>query len=149
MVRGSLGPLGFLNALEDLDVSFGILLSQVSPEGGPVWALLTAFFAGDFKSATPQLDEFVLDTRANSWVWYEYWDDERTQEGVRQLVESRGISCLMLDGLDGGQKIGQDFSTGPVYTGAAPSRQGTGFTRLRLRFSKRRHLVQRTNRSDT
>lgn len=33
VVRGSLGPLDFLTALEDLDVSLGVLLGQVEPRG--------------------------------------------------------------------------------------------------------------------
>lgn len=133
VINGSLGPLDFLPALEDLDISLGVLLGQVKPErappladvmpptlkrltinddlwnydafyhwqgdpvGAPVGALLMAFFAGACKTATPLLEEFVLDMRTNGFVSYEYWDDHGGQEALRELVESQGIRCLIWD----------------------------------------------------
>lgn len=132
VIRGSLGPLDFLPALEDLDVSLGVLLGQVKPEGappladmlpptlkrltinddlwnydafyywegGPVGALLMAFFAGACKTATPLLEEFVLDMRKNGFVSYEYWDDQGGQEALRELVESQGVTCSIWDEIE-------------------------------------------------
>lgn len=127
VTRGSLGPLRHLTALEDLDVSVGVLLGQVTPEdapaladvlppglkglvinddlwnydafyhweGEPVGALLTDFFLGACKRATPELEDFVLDMRENGHVAYEYWDEEGEQEALQALVESQGIRCLI------------------------------------------------------
>lgn len=130
VLRGRLGPLGPLNALEDLSVPLMLLLGQVTPQnaapladalpqglkrltinddlwdydafytwkGEPVGALLTAFFAGPCSTATPRLEEFVLDLQRNGYVSAEYWDDGGKGQVLRQLVESQGIRCSMLAG---------------------------------------------------
>lgn len=129
VLRGRLGPLGSMAALEDLDVPLMLLLGQVEPqdaapladvlapglkrltlnddlwnydaffywEGDHVGSLLMTFFAGPWRTATPRLEEFVLDMWQNAYVSYESWDDEGKgkKEALRQLVESQGIRCLI------------------------------------------------------
>lgn len=130
VTRGTLGSLGFLTALQDLNISLGVLLGQVTPQSAPpladvlpltlkrltinddllnydafytwegesVGALLMAFFAGAWKSATPQLEKFVLDMRENGYMSEDYWVDKGNQEIFQQLLESHGIKCLVWNG---------------------------------------------------
>ncbi|KAG6364026.1 hypothetical protein INS49_009129 [Diaporthe citri] len=125
VLRGSLGPLGSMTALEDINVPLALLLGQVTPQtaapladvlpsrlkrltiNDDLWnydafntwepehvgSLLTAFFAGPCKTATPRLEDFVLDMWENSWVSYECWDDEDKKEALQELTESQGIRC--------------------------------------------------------
>lgn len=126
VLRGSLGPLGSMTALEDINVPLMLLLGQVTPqtaapladvlapnlkrltinddlwnydafwtwEGEHVGSLLMAFVAGPCKTATPRLEEFVLDVWEDSSASYEYWDDEGKKEALKELTESQGIRCV-------------------------------------------------------
>lgn len=137
VIRGSLGPLGSMTALEHLDASPMLLFGRVKPQdaapladvlppglkrlimNGDLWyydtfntwaeehvgALLMAFFDGPCRTATPRLEEFVLDTERFNPIYPEdwsdreelrYWEDEENQEALQQLVESQGIRCWIL-----------------------------------------------------
>lgn len=128
LVLGSLGSLSGLAALEDLNISIGVLYGQaVAREGAPplaavlpatlrrltinddLWKalesiewrgdfteeLLKAFFDGAWRSATPLLEEFVFDMRANGWSSL-HWARLEVREELQQLVESQGIKCSIL-----------------------------------------------------
>lgn len=60
---------------------------------GPVTAMLTAFFAGAWETATPLLEEFVLIVWTEIHASLEYWAFEENKGKVQQLVESQGIKC--------------------------------------------------------
>lgn len=60
----------------------------------PSGALLKAFFSGAWKSATPLLEEFVLDLRNNGKDRSrEYWGRKEIREELQELVESQGMRC--------------------------------------------------------
>lgn len=131
VVRGSLGSLVGLSALEDLDVSLGLLfgedalpgatpLAEALPPrlkrltinddvlvyrafhewlGEPTWALMSDFFDGSWKMATPWLGEFVLDMRESAWMPEEYWIAGGKRDELRRLVQSQGIQCTTLGDL--------------------------------------------------
>lgn len=132
VLRGSLGPLGSMTALEDIIAPLMLLLGQVTPqtaapladvlppnlkrltinddlwnydafytwEGEHVGSLLMAFFAGPCKTATPRLENFVLDMRDNSFESWEYWDDKGKMEALQELTESQGVRCVILGPYD-------------------------------------------------
>lgn len=64
--------------------------------GEPTMALLSDFFDGSWKAATPCLGEFVLDMRRSAWMPHEYWIEGGKQDELRRLVESQGVQCTML-----------------------------------------------------
>lgn len=61
--------------------------------GEPTKALLMAFFAGPWRTATPWLKDFVLDRRQKIQWSREYWSQRSNGEELRKLVESQDIRC--------------------------------------------------------
>lgn len=59
----------------------------------PASVLLMEFFAGGWKTATPLLEEFVLNVNQEGQASHEYWSNDEERRGLRQLVESQGIKC--------------------------------------------------------
>lgn len=59
----------------------------------PASVLLREFFAGACKTATPLLEEFVLNVNQEGQASREYWSNDEERRELRQWVESQGIKC--------------------------------------------------------
>ncbi|KAF2488264.1 hypothetical protein BU16DRAFT_568428 [Lophium mytilinum] len=49
-----------------------------------------------WKVATPELKEFVLDSRLRGWVYYDYLEDSEIREELRRKCKEEGLKCTFL-----------------------------------------------------